>query len=121
MSTQGGTSNPIPRRNPILTYTSTERISMRWFNRKPVREPKIHDYSGRNRTWGHDYSITKVYGKKVDLLGWGYGIKEGDFIILDNGMSTTNYQIKNIEYFTNPYDMWKATAVFSPREVITNV
>lgn len=79
------------------------------------REPKTHDYTRRH--WGHDYTITKVLslGKKLEMAGWGTGMKKGDFILLENGKDSTRYQFDKIEYKSDPHDMWFAIASFSPR------
>lgn len=76
---------------------------------------KTHDYT--RRVWGHDFTITQVFdgGLKLAMCGWGNGISKGDFLILPNGDATTRYRVKSIEYYSNPPDMWKATAEFAPR------
>lgn len=75
---------------------------------------KTHDYT--NRHWGHDYTFSPIdNGAKGELMGWGTGIEAGDYLIIQNGDGSTRYQVEEIEYFSNPKDMWKATATFAPR------
>jgi hypothetical protein len=51
------------------------------------------------------------------MIGWGLGIRKGDYLILDNDLasSTTRYQITKILYFNDPHDMWSAEVKFAPR------
>jgi len=79
-----------------------------------------HDYSGKNRCWGHDYTFDPIdFGRKAKMSGWGRGINPGDFLIIDNhdigNGETTRYQIEEIRYCDDPPDMWFAYGVFSPR------
>lgn len=78
-------------------------------------EPTTHDYTRRH--WGHDYGIRKVFsgGQQLEAFGWGSGISEGDFLILQNGDGTTRYQVAKIKYELNPRDMWFADLTFAPR------
>ena len=79
---------------------------------------KTHDYT--RRAWGHNYEITQVIdgGLNLSMCGWGNGIRKGDFLILPNGNETTRYQVKSIEYYNNPPDMWKASVKFAPRSAL---
>ena len=76
----------------------------------------IHDYT--NRYWGHDYTITDVIdgGQQLIAMGWGHGLRVGDFIKIQNKDSTTHYRIDEIEYMSDPSDMWDATLIF-PKKV----
>lgn len=76
---------------------------------------KTHDYTQRG--WGHDFTFDPIDGGKGGaMMGWGFGLEDGDYLILPNGGGTTRYQIKTVEYFSNPKDMWKAKVVFAPRK-----
>lgn len=79
---------------------------------------ETHDYSGNNRYWGHDYTFEPHKGgRRGRAMGWGHGIRKGDYLILDNGPGeTTRYRVMNIGYFPDPPDMWKAELKFAPRE-----
>ena len=80
-----------------------------------------HDYSEPG--WGHDYAVTHVRkgGMEISLTGWGRGISVGDYLLLESQSSepdanpTTRYRVKEVEYCTNPPDMWFIEAVFAPR------
>jgi len=78
--------------------------------------PTTHDYT--DRAWGHDYVIHSVHddGLKLDASGWGEGVKTGDFMLLQNGNTSTRYQVATISYLPDPRDMWRAELGFAPRE-----
>ncbi len=79
-----------------------------------MTEAKTHDYT--RREWGHDYVFNPVEGGlKAHAMGWGYGISKEDFLILQNGDGSTRYKVDEIQYFTDPRDMWSAKLSFAPR------
>lgn len=76
-----------------------------------------HDY--RQRCWGHDYTFTpQDGGQRGQLSGWGEGIQQGDYLLLQHPESAdgTRYQVETIRYYPDPPDMWRATARFAPRQ-----
>jgi hypothetical protein len=70
------------------------------------------------RSWGHNYNITQYRneGLEIDLTGWCHGIKNGDFLLFEQGDGTTRYLVESIRYCSDPTDMWFAAASFAPRE-----
>lgn len=81
--------------------------------------PNTHDYRQSARGWGHDYVFRpQDSGKRAHMMGWGFGIKKGDFILMSNPRSDngeTRYQIESVKYFSDPKDMWSAEVVHAPR------
>lgn len=79
-----------------------------------------HDYT--QRYWGHDYTWQSVDGGlTANVLGWGIGLRTGDYLLLPNRETPdgkTRYQIKSIRYYRDPNDMWDAKLVFAPRKVV---
>lgn len=75
----------------------------------------IHDY--RRRYWGHDYAILEVNngGLDIKLIGWGFGISEGDSLLIAHEHGEAHYEIESIEYKDDPPDTWFATATYAPR------
>jgi len=75
----------------------------------------IHDYT--IRTWGHDYTVLEVKsgGASIRLSGWGNGLRDGDFILLQNGDGSTRYLLRDVKYLYDPRDMWFAVGEFAPR------
>lgn len=79
---------------------------------------KTHDYT--QSVWGHTCNVMQVIdgGQKLELSGFGYGVKRGDFLILaDRHGNTTRYKITKIKYNMNPHDLWFANAKFAPRQL----
>ena len=81
-----------------------------------ITEPKTHDLSFQ--CWGKNYTVMNVHeqGLKVDIVGWGEGVKKGDYLILKKGEGTTRYLVDKIRYENNPNDMWFAETSFAPRD-----
>jgi len=82
--------------------------------------PQTHDY--RRRSWGHNcnwHPDPGGGGRTGMMQGWGYGIREGDFILLRVGdppsRQESRYRVTSIRYETDPSDMWWARVVFAPR------
>lgn len=91
-----------------------------WFkkDKAPTREPQTHDYGPGRRFWGHDYAFKPLATdkNKGTAMGWGCGLRKGDFILLDDQRGgRARYLIEEIEYVGNPGDMWSAKLTFSPR------
>jgi hypothetical protein len=76
-------------------------------NKQKQQQNKTYDYTGY--VCGHDYvfeyvdDLTKGY-----MTGQGKGIKCGDYIILKNGSNCCRYQVEEIDYYSQPPDMWMA-------------
>jgi len=68
---------------------------------------KIHDYS--QKVWGTDYVLECLNeGTMGYMTGVGKTIKPGDRIILRKGRESYQYQVQEIDYYSNPPDMWIA-------------
>jgi MioC protein len=80
-----------------------------------MSEIQTHDYTQRH--WGHDYAIRTVVdqGQRLRMSGWGGGIRQGDYLLLENGGGSTRYRVDTIRYESNPLDMWHIEAEFAPR------
>ncbi len=77
-----------------------------WRSQFKIFQPKIHDY--RNMVAGQDYVFELAEGgKKAYITGQGRGIQVGDRIIL--GDDAGQYQVEQIDYYSNPSDMWIAS------------
>lgn len=68
---------------------------------------KIHDYT--DAEYGKEY-IFESSGNNTQgyMTARGKGVKVGDYIILRNGSTSYHYQVKEIDYYSNPADMWMA-------------
>jgi len=77
-----------------------------WRSQSKNFQPKIHDY--RNMVAGQDYVFELAEGgTKAYITAQGRGIQVGDRIIL--GDDAKEYQVEEIEYYSNPSDMWRAS------------
>ena len=87
----------------------------RFFRRLGIgRDVGTHDYT--IRVPGHDYTFEPLNGGLGgSMMGWGCGIRTGDYLILANGRKTTRYRVRKIDYFADPPDMWGADVEFAPR------
>jgi hypothetical protein len=79
-----------------------------------VSEARTHDYTRRG--WGHDYTFKpRDGGQRGRVMGWGHGLRDGDYLLLQNGDGSTRYRIVLVKYLGNPNDMWSADVEFAPR------
>ena len=78
---------------------------------------ETHDFTVRG--WGHDYMVDPIDGgQRAKIVGWGYGLKKGDYILLQNGGGSTRYLLDTVDYIGGmggPKDMFRAYATFAPR------
>ena len=85
---------------------------MKWPWQKPKAPPTVHDYS--NRYWGHDFVFMGADADKkiISLTGWGSGLRNGDYFKYETyDHRIVTYRIKEVDYYRDPRDMWKAQLV----------
>lgn len=84
-------------------------------------DAKTHDYRNARRGWGHDLVMLNVSpdGQNIKAMGWGNGIRAGDFMLLSNAGGETRYKVEEVNYKGAPSDMWKASLAFAPRQTTT--
>jgi hypothetical protein len=71
------------------------------------RQPKVHDYS--KLVMGSDYVFESLNtGTQGCITGFGKGVKSGDFMILKQNNQSCRYQVEEINYYSDPSDMWIA-------------
>jgi len=85
----------------------------------PTYQPKIHNYTDTQRTWGHDYNFTpRDNGIYAQISGWSdERIRPGDFILMsarDNPCGV-RYRVLKIEYCNDSSDMFFAETCFYKR------
>lgn len=75
--------------------------------RRKQQKNKTYDYTqlvcGRDYVFEPTDNQTSCY-----ITGQGRGIKSGDYIILQNGSGACRYQVEEINYYSDPPDMWMA-------------
>lgn len=97
----------------IRTGMNLSLSFLNWFPRitqpknQLTKKYKTHDYSHLER--GSNYFFESL---KEDMqgcmTGFGKGIKPGDYIILQQGSEPARYQVEEIDYYSDPPDMWMA-------------
>ncbi|MBW4563737.1 MAG: hypothetical protein KME32_21845 [Mojavia pulchra JT2-VF2] len=66
-----------------------------------------HDYS--RFIWGKDYAFESLNnGMAGYMTGIGKGVQPLDYIILQQGGKSYRYQVEEIDYYSEPSDMWIA-------------
>ncbi|RCJ18032.1 hypothetical protein A6770_33270 [Nostoc minutum NIES-26] len=74
---------------------------------KSKKNYKTHDYSQLIK--GRDYVFESLHGGiEGHMTGIGKGLKPHDYIVLKHGSSIFRYQIAEIDYYSEPPDMWIA-------------
>ncbi|MEH2323948.1 MAG: hypothetical protein V7K32_10305 [Nostoc sp.] len=75
--------------------------------KKLKNKNKIHDYS--QQLWGIDYVFEHLNEGIIGYMtGIGRGIKPCDRIILRQDCGSYQYQVEEIDYYSDPSDMWIA-------------
>lgn len=76
-------------------------------NKLKQRKHKIHDYTGAE--YGKDYifEFSKNYQDGY-MTALGKGVRCDDYIIIRKGSQYYRYQVKEIDYYSNPSDIWIA-------------
>ncbi|MCP6759809.1 MAG: hypothetical protein NHB32_13830 [Fischerella sp. CENA71] len=78
-----------------------------FFTTPTFQKHKIHDFRGF--VCGQDYVFEPVDGlKKGYMTAQRKGVKRGDWIILENDSRFYQYQVEEIDYYSEPPDMWIA-------------
>jgi hypothetical protein len=68
---------------------------------------KVHDYS--QLVGGRDYVFELLNGgMEAQMTGVGKGIKPDDYIILQHGSGSYRYRVEDIDYYSDPPNMWMA-------------
>lgn len=92
--------------NFMFDWLSTVRPSQT--ASKPAR--KTHDYSKHQSALDYFFEPTDE-GNGGYMTAQGKGIKQGDYLILQQNSVSCLYQIEEVEYYTNPPEMWMAKLV----------
>lgn len=71
------------------------------------KHSKTYDYT--QYVSGRDYIFESIDNQaKGYMTGLRTGIQRGDYIILCNSSNTCRYQVEDIDYYSEPPDMWIA-------------
>lgn len=91
-----------------LSLSFFSKLALVNFPAKELKQKnKIHDYS--QQAWGNDYVFERLNEGMIGYMtGIGKGIKSCDRIILRQGCESYQYQVEEIDYYSDPSDMWIA-------------
>ncbi len=75
--------------------------------KKLKQKNKTHDYS--QKILGSDYIFERLNEGMIGYMtGVGKDIKPCDRIILQEGSESYQYQVEEVDYYSDPSDMWIA-------------
>jgi hypothetical protein len=98
----------------MLTNSEQNVIDVKFFDKlfavvfSSSPKPRTHNFT--HQVEGVNYVLEAVDGNKVQMTGYGKGIKCGDYIIL--AKNKILYRVEEIDYYASPMDLW--TALLSP-------
>jgi len=93
--------------NYFFNHITDFLIKLLAIQKKLKRQPKIHNYTQYD--CNHDYIFELAERENCGYMtSQGQGINRGDYLILSSGFNTNKYQVEEIEYYSNPSDMWIA-------------
>ncbi|WP_017317182.1 hypothetical protein [Mastigocladopsis repens] len=90
--------------NPSIIFVSLIKFLL---NKLKYSRQKTHDYT--QCVCGRDYVFEPVNNwTQGYMTGQGKGIKRGDYILLQDGSNFYLYKVEEIDYYSEPPDMWIA-------------
>lgn len=91
-----------------LSFSFLSKLALVSFPATELKQKhKIHDYS--QLVWGSDYIFERLNEGMIGYMtGVGRGIKASDRIILREGCESYQYQVEEVDYYSDPSDMWIA-------------
>ncbi|MEH1872588.1 MAG: hypothetical protein V7K73_14410 [Nostoc sp.] len=96
------------RTNMNLSFSFLSKLALVNFPAKELKKKhKIHDYS--QLVCGSDYVFERLNEGTIGYMtGIGKGIKPCDRIILREAYESYQYQVEEVDYYSDPSDMWIA-------------
>lgn len=76
------------------------------------RKGKVHDYTGYQAGVEYVFEMTSQDGGY--MTGQGHNLKVGDYVLLSRGTKVDRYQVEQVEYYSQPSDMWIALLKQTP-------
>jgi MioC protein len=92
----------------VLIFSTDWLLSIFKLQLTPAKlDQKSHDYTQLEK--GCDYIFESIDGgRRGYMTGQGKGIKPGEYFILSDESDHHRYQVKEIDYYSNPSDIWIA-------------
>ncbi|MCC5655654.1 hypothetical protein LC608_01340 [Nostoc sp. XA010] len=91
-----------------LSFSFLSKLALVNFPANELKQKhKVHDYS--RLVSGSDYVFERLNEGTIGYMtGSGTGIKASDRIILQEGCEFYQYQVEEVDYYSDPSDMWIA-------------
>ncbi|MCC5600435.1 hypothetical protein [Nostoc favosum] len=91
-----------------LSFSFLNKLALVSFPANELKQKhKVHDYS--QLVCGSDYVFERLNEGTIGYMtGIGKGIKPCDRIILREGYESYQYQVEEVDYYSDPSDMWIA-------------
>lgn len=90
-----------------INFINTLAVLNFFVTKLKANKQKTYDYT--NQVSGQDYMFESIDNhSKGYMTAQGKGIAVGDFINLQHGAEIYHYQVEQIDYYSNPSDMWTA-------------
>ncbi|MEH2163350.1 MAG: hypothetical protein V7K38_20525 [Nostoc sp.] len=102
-----------------LSFSFLSKFALVGFPTSGLKQKnKIHDYS--QLVYGSDYVFERINEGMIGYMtGVGKGIKPCDRIILREGCESYQYQVEEVDYYSDPSDMWIALLKQVPIDTIS--
>ncbi|BAZ11095.1 hypothetical protein NIES4071_29200 [Calothrix sp. NIES-4071] len=90
-----------------LNFVNTSSVLHFLTTRLKAKKQKTYDFT--SFVAGEDYVFEPVDNyTKAYMTAQSKGVGVGDFITLQHGAEIYQYQVEQIDYYSNPSDMWTA-------------
>lgn len=81
------------------------------FEKAQITQPKVHDYTQQQQE--QDYCFGSApdetsASKRFSMTGVGDGIRQNDYILLQQDPGSVRYQVVEISYYSNVKNLWIA-------------
>ncbi len=103
MSTSNELIHPIQTSAIVVRGAGILDFLRRWLHKQVV-----HHYQVCNRVSGYVFEVSSEHPGEYLMTAYKYGVKQGDVIEIHNAVDTKKYQVQDIDYYTNPPEMWCA-------------
>jgi hypothetical protein len=85
--------------------------------RRSHRKGRVHHYTSYK--CGRDYAFDEIQdGSQAYMTAYGYGVKPGDYITICRDKVKIQYKVEQIDYYSNPSDLWIALLVRNQSELL---
>lgn len=91
--------------NPSVFFLSLRDFIL---NKLRQQKHKIHDFTEYVRGSDYVFEVAPEDVTTAYMTARGTGVQIGDYIVLQINSESRQYQVEEIDYYSNPSDMWMA-------------